>query len=58
MQYQQFLKRSQRVDFGCQPLNFQEHFLCDDPRPHSHWPAHNLNVNFTFLTNGNDTVRD
>jgi hypothetical protein len=36
MQYQQFLKRSQRVDFGSHPLNFhsyfQGHFLFDDPK--------------------------
>ena len=30
MQYQQFLKRPQRVDFSSHPLNFQGHFLCDD----------------------------
>ena len=32
MQYPEFLKRSQRVDFGSHPLNFQEHLLCDDPK--------------------------
>jgi integrase/recombinase XerD len=32
MQYQEFLKRSQRVDIGSHPLNFQGHFLCDDPK--------------------------
>ena len=32
MQYQQFLKRSQRVDVGSHPLNFQGHFLCDDSK--------------------------
>jgi site-specific recombinase XerD len=32
MQYQQFLKGSQRVDFGSHPLNFQGHFLCDAPK--------------------------
>jgi site-specific recombinase XerD len=32
MQYQDFLKRSQRVDFSFHPLNFQGHFLCDDPK--------------------------
>jgi len=29
MQYQEFSNKSQRVDFGCHPLNFQGHFLCD-----------------------------
>jgi integrase/recombinase XerD len=32
MQYQQFLKRSQRVDFGSHPLNVQGQFLFDDPK--------------------------
>ncbi len=32
MQYQQFLKRSQRVDFGYHPLNFKGHYLCDNPK--------------------------
>ena len=32
MQYQEFLKRSQRVDIGSHPLNFQGRFLCDDPK--------------------------
>ena len=32
MQYQEFLKRSQRVDIGSHPLNLQGHFLCDDPK--------------------------
>ena len=32
MQYPEFLKRSQRVDFGCHPLNFQEHLVCNDPK--------------------------
>ena len=32
MQYRQFLKRSQSVDFGCHALNFQEHLLYDDPK--------------------------
>ena len=32
MQYPQFLKRSQRVDFGSHSLNFQGHFLCDNPK--------------------------
>ena len=32
MQYQEFLKRSQRVDFSSHPLNFQGHFLCDEPK--------------------------
>jgi hypothetical protein len=43
MQYQQFLKRSQRVDVGSHPLNFQGHFL------------YHLNVNLSLLTNDNDT---
>ena len=32
MQYQEFLKRPQRVDLSSHPLNFQGHFLCDDPK--------------------------
>jgi hypothetical protein len=32
MQYQEFLKRSQRVDFSSHPLNFQGHFLFDEPK--------------------------
>ena len=32
MQYSQFLKRSQRVDFGSHSLNFQGRFLCDNPK--------------------------
>jgi integrase/recombinase XerD len=32
MQYTQLLKRSQRVDFGSHSLNFQGHFLCDNPK--------------------------
>jgi integrase/recombinase XerD len=32
MQYQEFLKRPQRVDFSSLPLNFQGRFLCDDPK--------------------------
>ena len=32
MQYPQFFKRSQRVDFGSHSLNFQGHFLCDNPK--------------------------
>ena len=32
MQYQEFLKRSQRVNFDSHTLDFQEHFLCDDPK--------------------------
>ena len=32
MQYQEFLKRPQRVDFSSHPLNFQGHFLCDAPQ--------------------------
>jgi integrase/recombinase XerD len=32
MQYQQFLKRSQKVDFDSHPSNFQGHFLFDDPK--------------------------
>ena len=32
MQYQQFLKRSQKVDVGSHPLNFQGHSLCDNPK--------------------------
>ena len=31
MQYHQFLKRSQKVDFGSHPLDFQGHFLFDNP---------------------------
>jgi hypothetical protein len=44
MQYQQFLKRSQRVDFGSHPLNFhsyfQGHFLFDNPK--TPFPTANL----------------
>ena len=32
MQYQQFLKSFQSVDVGSHPLNFQGHFLYDDPK--------------------------
>ena len=32
MQYPEFLKRSQRVDFSSHPLNFQGHFLFDEPK--------------------------
>ena len=58
MQYQQFLKRSQRVDVGSHPLNFQGHFFAMIPRPHCHRPAHHLNLNLSLLTNDNDTVHD
>jgi hypothetical protein len=38
-------------------MQYQE-FFSMNPRPHSHRPAYNLNMNLTLLANGNDTVRD